>query len=138
MSIRRPRKIGIGGRFVRLRPRSILYRIALEILDKETPLARKVALVEVGLAMAIIRSELMLNTPIPDKTITSIPHFEEIEKSEGVRAPTSIEDIKRWARELLQKIRREGLSDPYNTIYNIAVILAAISFVQEPSSVEEA
>jgi hypothetical protein len=113
-----------------------LYRIALEILDKETPLARKVALVEVGLAATIIRSELMLNTP--DKILKNIPHFEEIEKSEGIKAPTNIEDIKRWAGELLQKIRREGLSDPYNTIYNIGVILAAISFVQEPFSVEEA
>lgn len=135
---KRPRRIDIGGRFTRtIAPRTTIYRIALEILDKDTPLVHKVALTEAGLAMAIIRSELMLNTPVSDRALTGLPHFKEIEKSEGIKTPSSINDIERWARELLQKIRREGLTDPYNTIYNIAVILAALGYMQEETPIEE-
>jgi hypothetical protein len=144
LRIRKPRKItprrprGIGGRFVRITTgRPAIRTIALEILDKETPLVHKVAMTEAGLAAAIIRSEIILQTPISDKALTSLPHFKEIEKSEGIKAPESLNDITRWAIELLQKIRREGLSDPYNTIYNIGVILMAISFIQEEAPVEE-
>lgn len=132
---RRPRKIG---RFIRITTGSQAIRAtALEILDKETPLARKVAMTEAGLAAAIIRSDIIYQTPASDIALTSLPHFEEIEKSEGIKAPKSLNDVMRWAIELLRKIRREGLSDPYNTIYNIAVILMAISFIQEEAPVDE-
>ena len=144
LSIRKPRKIiprrprGIGGRFVRITTGSPAIRaIALEILDKETPLARKVAMTEAGLAAAIIRSNIILQSPISDIALISLPHFKEIEKSEGIKAPESLNDVMRWVIELLEKIRREGLSDPYNTIYNIGVILMAISFIQEEAPIDE-
>ena len=129
----RPTAVGEGDQMLRA---PSLYKIALEILDKETPLSRKITLVEVGLAIIIIRSETMLRASISDEAL-NIPHLKEIERREGVKTPANLGDIKRWARELLEKIRWAGLSDPYNTIYNIGVILAAISFVQG-SSMEEA